>query len=215
MTFAQVVSVACLVSLSFAPFAHRRDTEAGHAPRAPEVGVIDVAKAFEQNPRYVKVKEELKLMKESFDEQLRNMGRKLSELEAAIGALEPDSDERRLKQLRFDLQAREAEGMERLLRERFDRETMVREIPIHEEIDVAARKVAEARGVKLVLKMSKVEAGVDNAKLSTGALRQRQGALRSRDVIYSADELDLTSDVIKWLMVPPPAVVAPAPKEKQ
>jgi Skp family chaperone for outer membrane proteins len=210
MAFAHVAAAAGLVTVCLFPSSvfPVRDQES-----ASGVGVIDVAKAFEQNPRFTKMKQDLEAMRGTYDEQLRNMGRSLKELEASIGTLDPDSEERRLKQLRYDLNAREADGMERVLEDRLDREVMVREIAIHEEIDLAVRRVADARGVKVVIKVTRVDAAGDPAKLSPSALRQRHGTVRSRDVLYAADELDLTGDVIKWLMVPP-AKSEPVPKAK-
>jgi Skp family chaperone for outer membrane proteins len=123
-------------------------------------------------------------------------------LTAAIDMLEPESEPRRRNQLLYDLKIREAEGTERLMKENLDREVMVRELTIYEEIEEAARKVAEAKGASIVIRLSRRETG-DAKTMNAASLRQRHAAARGRDVLYAADQLDLTDDVIKRLLVPP------------
>jgi Skp family chaperone for outer membrane proteins len=197
MALAQVVALAGVAALASIPL--------GAGPRqAPMVGVIDVAKVFEQNPRFAAMKQELDAMKKEWDQQRFELHRTLSEMEEAIKALDPDSESRRRRQLLYDLKLREAEGTERLTMDTLEREMMLRELPIHDEIDVAVRKVAESRGASLVLRLSRRDPAGDLAKLGSSAVRQRYSAARSRDVLYASDEVDLTGDVIRMLMVPPP-----------
>jgi Skp family chaperone for outer membrane proteins len=180
------------------------DAAARSASQVPAVaiGVVDVARVFDQNPRLAKMKQDLNALGKSFDERLQLKMRELDELNAAIKTM-ADGDEREEKKFEYQLRLREAEGLEKVYGDRLNTERMRCELAIFEDIDAATRKVARDRGVSVVLKSSDPEPlTVEVGKLGGTALKNRHLMHRNRDVLYAADAVDLTADVIKVLMVP-------------
>jgi Skp family chaperone for outer membrane proteins len=181
-------------------------TEAAAGPaRGIVVGVVDVKRAFEQSARKQRMIAEMQMLQKAFDERLQRLSDQIDELRATMATLAPDSEERLEKRFELEKVTAEARGLQEFLQQRLQREMVRREIELYEDIDAAVAKVAKQQGVTIVLRRSQVdELSIEPGKMSTGALEARHAALRNRDVLYAADAVDLTADVIKILMVPPP-----------
>jgi Skp family chaperone for outer membrane proteins len=181
------------------------------APTGVVIGVVDIGKAFDTYPRTIKEAQRLKQVAEAMQEEVRRVTSRIDELRATIPLLK-EGRERREKQLEYDLALRQREGMSTLFNEEMDAEAMRVHLSIYEDLEGAIAQLAKERGVHLVLK---INAGALQADKGDGddprrSLRMRHEQFRERQVWFAAEEVDLTSDLIKMLQVPVDRGPAPA-----
>ncbi|MFY7948674.1 MAG: OmpH family outer membrane protein, partial [Gemmatimonas sp.] len=87
------------------------------------------------------------------------------------------------------------------LNEKLDAEQQKAMLAVFEDLEKAIPVVAKARGVGLVLRVHQVPqppAGITGQRATTGRLR----AFENKQVWFASEEVDLTPDLIKYLMVP-------------
>ncbi len=172
--------------------------------RAPAVtvGVVNLDKVIDTYPRWIKMKADIAAMRNTFDERLTAMTKPIRELKAVIDSMEDGTEQRRQKELAHSLMLQEQKGQAEILREQLDLEIARSQVAVFEDLEVAIAKVAKARGVDLVLRRREVPKAADVGALSARGIQARLSDFERQSVLYAADSLDLTQDVIKLLMVP-------------
>ncbi|MFY9345458.1 MAG: OmpH family outer membrane protein [Planctomycetota bacterium] len=219
-----------VLALLVAPFLLAQDNPAGKsaveasATKVPaiSVGVVDLVKAFEQYPRWIKFRGELQKRADAMKVRMAEMGKAVDEQRAAIEILDKESEERRDGELQLALMEQQRRETRKRLEEKFALEEARLMLLIYEDLEVACRKVAEARGVAIVQRVYDIEPATgDVAKLSADSVQKRMLLFERKQIWYASQQVDLTPDVIKFLMVPldePKAgdkAAAPAPEPKK
>lgn len=179
------------------------DAVAKGAPAAPLIGVVDLVKAIQQYPKYVKGNVELDNKRKSARADLDELRKAIDEKQAALQMVDKDSEEYRTRQDQIELLQMQGKA----LLERYNRVIEIDEMrhmfAIYQDLEVAVAKVAKARGVSIVLRMHEMDdPKVDLAKMSPKSLKGRLNVFDLRQVWYASEQVDLTEDLIKLLMVP-------------
>lgn len=172
------------------------------APVMPVVGVVNLVRAFDQYPKWIKLGSELTAKRKAAEERLKEMTKRIDELKASLELLDQESDERRENGLRIEIMQQERGAMYKLMQERLDVEEARAYIQVYQDLEIAVAKVAKARGVSLVVRVHEITSAGDVAKLPAGSVQRRVRAFEAKQVWYADDALDLTPDLIKLLMVP-------------
>jgi Skp family chaperone for outer membrane proteins len=211
MNIARSIAVAALCATPFLS-AQDKQTPAPTAVDAaakssavatPVVGIVDLVKAFEQYPRWIKLNGELKKKGEAAKGQLEEMTKRIDELRASMEVLGQDSEERREIAMRVEILQQQRQGTGKWLQDKLQIDEARAMILVYEDLEVAIKKVAKARGVALVLRVHEVgNSGGEVAKMSPLSVERRIRAYEARQVWHADDSIDLTADVIKLLMVP-------------
>ena len=147
--------------------------------------------------------ETLKGMSQTFGGKLKQIEDKIEELKAELRLL-LESPERTDK----TLELRSLVGRHRLAEEIYNsaigRQQAANDDAIHKELQAAVRELAQKRGILLVLRKHSslsIAAMMDKkqARTAAAALRKQTDQNRNRSVLYSAEGMDITEDVIKIL----------------
>ena len=138
--------------------------------------------------------------------------KKAQEIKLKRDDLQPGTMERDLKEHELRLKVQDLDGMRQVFEN--ERRRMVEEfyVVIHEDMQRAVKKVAEDRGIALVLRV--------HEDLFDGSIDLKSRVFELRVVWYAAEEIDLTSAVIQRLQTQPqsepdkgPAAPKDAPKD--
>lgn len=173
------------------------------AQAALTIGVVDVVKAVEQYPRYIKMRGELEGRMRGYSDQLKQLAAELDELRGTIGVLAEDSDDRKEREFQLQMGLYRQDYLRKTFRDRMQFEEVRVLLRVYADLEVAIAKVAKQRGVALVLRKHVIEpasAPIEQLAAAELDLRIKQ---YERQVLWFADDgLDLTGDVIKLLQVP-------------
>lgn len=182
--------------------------EAAARPQAAAgvtVGVVDLAQAFEQYPRYQELKKQLEAMSSEFNEQMKALRKREDELRGTVQMLDADSDEKKQREFELEMAMQQQRWFAKHLRDRLDLEEARASLAIYEDLEAAVAKVAKARGVAIVLRTYDMGPSPgDPMKLPPKTVLGRLTAYERRQVWFATPEVDLTGDLIKLLMVPLP-----------
>lgn len=212
MTTPRLFAVACLFAAG--PFLHAQepkppvkpapvatDAAAGRVPAGPVVGVVDLDKAIENYPRWIELQERVKAMSKQAEERMKQFQAKLEDARGTVKVTNPDSEEGKQAQFQLEITQQEGKFLYNALNEKLDAEQAKAMLAIFEDLEKAIPVVAKARGVSLVLRVHQVPkapAGITEQRAITGRLR----AFENKQVWFASEEVDLTPDLIKYLMVP-------------
>lgn len=205
------LAVACLAVVS--PFLTAQegmpatssavDAAAKAQANAPLVAVVDLAKAIEQYPKWIELQAKLDLLDNQIRERMKQMDARVDDLRNAVQITSPESEERKRAQFEFDVAQQERQFLAKSMYEKVDLEQQRALLAVYEDLEKAVPAVAKARGVSIVLRV------LQSPKLPADVLPQsprgvgiRLRAHEGRQVWYASEELDLTPDLIKYLMVP-------------
>jgi Skp family chaperone for outer membrane proteins len=212
--FTSVVSALSALTLTAVlamPAAAQTAKSASHSPQksgvaeAPVVGVIDVAKAIDQYPVYIKLRTDVDAKFAKYQEQLKGQMKQLQELQVSIqtmGEGVPERDEAE-HQYKMGLQTRD-------FRRKYFNDLLAAEelrmmLEVYEDLDFAVAKVAKKNGVSLVLPKRDIPISpLPIADMQSREVQARVDAFQRRTVWFAATEVDLTGDVIKYMMTPLP-----------
>lgn len=181
-------------------------TQSGSAPAGGMVvGVIDVIKAVEQYPRYIKLRAELETSIGQYEAQLQEMSARVDELRGTVQVLAEGSPERAEKEFEYKLALQTQDYRRKAYRERMQLQDLRNTLSVYEDLEYVIGVVARRKKVGLVLtKQDIVPAAGPIADLASGEVQARVKAYDRRQVWFASKELDLTGDVIKELMIPVP-----------
>lgn len=213
MSTQHLFAVACL--LAAGPFLSAQDATAPakpapsaseatalrNKPAAPLVGVVDLDKAIENYPRWIELQERLKVMSKQAEERMKQFQVKLEDARGAVKVTNPDSEDGKQAQFQLEMTQQEGKWLYNMLNEKLDAEQQKAMLAVFEDLEKAVPVVAKARGVSVVLRVHQVPqapAGISGQRATTGRLR----AFENKQVWFASEEVDLTPDLIKYLMVP-------------
>ena len=169
----------------------------------PLVGIVDLAKAIEQYPRWIELQARLDGMEKQVRERMKQQETRLEDLKGAIQITNPDSDERRQAQFQLEMAQQERQWLAKTLFEKLDVENQRALLMVYEDLESAVPIVAKARGVMIVQRMHDLgPAKEDIEVMAPNTLQRRLRAFEVKQVWYAAPEVDLTADLIKYLLVP-------------
>lgn len=170
---------------------------------APRVGIVDLAKAIEQYPKWIELQAKLDTLEGQVRERMKQMDTRVDDLRNAVQITSPESDERKRAQFELDVAQQERQFLAKSMYEKIDLEQQRALLAVYEDLEKAVPAVAKARGVGIVLRVlqsPKLPADVPPQSARGVGIRLR--AHEGRQVWYADEELDLTPDLIKYLMVP-------------
>lgn len=178
--------------------------EASARAKAPLiVGVVDIDKAVDLYPKAIAERERLKQLSNSLADRLDAVQKEIDQIRADIGTYKEGSDKREwLQQYELPERQKRKEALRQLARMQMDRETAKFNLMMYEDVEVAVREVAKARGVQIVLRSSSVPGVEELPKSDDLVLNARLRAYDQRQVWFASEEVDLTPAVIKLLQVP-------------
>jgi Skp family chaperone for outer membrane proteins len=169
----------------------------------PRIGVVDLVKAIDQYPKWIRLQSELEALGKGFNSQLDSQAADLSRIKAQIDAMDPESDARRMAEMGYDLKMQEARALQKLLRDKSKVEEARALLSVYEDLEVAIAKVVKDRDLSLVLRITRMGPPPgDPAKLPEKTVFGRVNAFERREVLFAGKEIDITDDLIKLLMVP-------------
>lgn len=176
---------------------------AAKAVAAPSIAVVDLVRVFEQYPRYIEMKGQLQALEKTYEGRLKEMTKQIDEMRAQLGLLREDADERPERELAIERAMQDQRALGKLLRDRLELENMRMMIVAYQDFEEAIRRVAQTRGLSLVLRVHDMgDPVMDPAKLGPKSVETRIAGFERRQVWFAADAIDITQDVIKVLMVP-------------
>lgn len=180
------------------------DAAAKPAPANPPlVGVVDFVKAIEQYPKYIRLKGELETRGKAAKAQIDELTKRIDEQRAALAVVSKESEEYKDRELELEFLQTQRQALFKRFNEKLEVEDMRVLTVVYEDLEAAIKKVATTRGVSIVLRVHEMDdAPGDISKLPPKTLEGRLRMLERRQVWYAADNVDLTGDVIKLLMVP-------------
>jgi Skp family chaperone for outer membrane proteins len=176
---------------------------AAKAVVAPTIGVVDFVKAFDQYPRYIEMRTQLDALGKTYDDRLKEMSKTIDELRGQLKMIKEDSDERAEREFAVERAIADQRALAKILRDRLDVENMRMMVLVYQDFEEAIRRVAEKRGMTLVLRVHDMgDAVSDPGKLSPKNVETRIAGFERKQVWFAAAPIDITQDVIKLLMVP-------------
>ena len=169
------------------------------------VGVIDIAQAIDQYKVHIDLRAKLKTRYESFQQEVQGAMKQIEELRVTIQNISEAAPER----VEAEHQYKMALQNQDFRRKYFNDLLRVQEtrlmLEVFEDLDFAVAKVAEKRGVTIVLpKRDIVRSPVPIADMQIDEVDARVNAFQNRTVWFAAKEVDMTGDVIKYMMAPLP-----------
>jgi len=175
----------------------------GAAANPQLIGVVDFVKAIEQYPKYIKLKGELDKRTVAAKAEINELTKRIDEQKAAASMIDDDSDEKKDRLVNIELMQAQRQAQFKRLGEKLEIEDMRIMAAVYADLEVACKKVAQARGISLVLRMHDMSgAPTDFAKMTPKTLNDVLRMYDRRQVWYAADQHDLTADLIKLLQVP-------------
>lgn len=209
---------AALTLLATATAQGPQNASATQPSRGLVVGVIDVIKAVEQYPRYIKLRAELEASIQQYEGQLKEMSARAEELRGTIQVLAEGSPERADKEFEYKMLLQSQDYRRKAFRDRMQQQDLRNTLSVYEDLEYVIGVVARRKGVALVLtKQDIVPSSRAIADLPAAEVQGRVKAFDRRQVWFASKELDLTGDIIKELMIPVPDRNSPerARKAKQ
>lgn len=214
MSTPRLFAVACLLAAGpflsaqeatppVKPAPSASDAAAKRVPAAPLVGVVDLAKAIENYPRYLELEARMEVMRNQAKERAKQIQAEIDDLRGAVEITNRDSQEGRMAQLQLELAQQKAKGVYNLLNDQLDLEQQKALLAVYEDLEKAVPAVAKARGVSIVIRVHQVPpVPAEISPNSPRAIGGRLRAYEAKQVWFASDEVDLTPDLIKYLMIP-------------
>jgi Skp family chaperone for outer membrane proteins len=179
------------------------------------VGVIDVVKAVEQYPRYIKLRNELDASVKQYEVELKGIAERIDELRGTIQILAEGAPERADKEFEYQMLLQTQDYRRKAYTARVGQRDLRNTLTVYEDLEYVIGVVARRKGVALVLtKQDITPSSQPITEISGEEVKARVQAYDRRQVWFASEELDLTSAVIKELMIPVPDRNSPerAPK---
>jgi Skp family chaperone for outer membrane proteins len=208
MSIPKFVPVAALAALcSFLPIPGSVAAEA----LVEAIGVVDLARALEQYPKWIATQQQMKALQEQARVQLAEKSKRVEELRATLATMNEEADERRRQDFALAMAREEQQFFVRDLKTKLEDQAMRFDLDCYEDMEGAIATVAKAKGLKIVHRLSNLGQRPANvATMRVPDVQARLAAFERKQVWYAVPEIDITADVIKELMVPR-ANPAPAP----
>lgn len=213
MTTPRLFALACL--LAAGPFLSAQEVQpptkpapvaqeaaAPRAPAAPVVGVVDLAKAIENYPRWIELQQRLDAMDKQAKERVKQFETKLEDLRGAVKITNPETEEGKQAQFQLEMAQQERKWLYTSWNDKLDLEQQKALLAVYEDLEKAVPIVAKARGVSIVVRVHNVPVAPAEVAGTPRAVGGRLRAFETKQVWFASEEVDLTPDLIKYLMVP-------------
>lgn len=172
------------------------------------IGVVDFVKVLEAYPRAIQERKKIDEFVKQREAALEAEGKKIRELRAKCEDLREGTLERDLKEHELRLKLQDIDGMQKVFANERRRKIDEFYVAIYEDMQRAVRKVAESRGVTLVLRV--------HDDVFDGSVGSKARVFEERVVWYAGPDIDLTPAIIQLLQVPlPEEPVTPKPADQQ
>ena len=182
------VAVLAIAGMSFSI----QGPEAQDPDLSKVIGVVNALEVRAAYAKFIAGSASLRRMNESYLQGREQREEVILQMEMEVAALAPSAQVQRAQMnLQMDLRRQELRGNELIHRDRMLLEEAGLQVEIYEDIWEAAANVARAKGLKLMLRVRELPA--------EAPLDVRQAFHARRTVLYHAQELDLTQDVINML----------------
>ena len=174
------------------------------AQAATKIGVVDIVKAVEQYPLYIKLRGEHDETAHGFETELKQIEKAADEARGALLVMsEEDSPDRKDREFQLQMLLAQHDYRRKAFRERLAFEETRSLVRVYADLEVAIAKVAKQRGVHLVLRKHVIEPASGSVEQMTPReLDLRMKLFERQSVWFADDALDLTGDVIKLMQVP-------------
>ncbi|MBL8723267.1 MAG: OmpH family outer membrane protein [Planctomycetes bacterium] len=165
------------------------------------VGVVDIDRALEGSPKMQAERERLDALRKGHAERLEALDKQLEQMKRDLGLMKRGSDQAEMAALEIKTTLERGKLLQELFRREMDVESERGLIALYSEAERATAEVAKLKGVQVVLRMNANPSGDDLSKDEDRAQQQRLRAYDRRTVWFSAEEVDLTAAVAKYLKV--------------
>ena len=215
-SFTSALSALTLTAAMARPVAAQAAKPASHSPQnsgvvqAPVVGVIDVAKAIDQYPVYIKLRTGVDAKFAKYQEQLKTQSSQLQELQVSIQLMGEGVPERAEAEHQYKMGLQTRDFRRKYFNDLLAAEELRMMLEVYEDLDFAVAKVAKKNSVSLVLPKRDIPLSqMPIADMQNREVQGRVEVFQRRTVWFAATEIDITGDVIKYMMTPLPARTSP------
>ncbi|MFT4512219.1 MAG: Skp family chaperone for outer membrane protein [Planctomycetota bacterium] len=178
--------------------------------QGPVVGVIDVAKAIDQYPVYIKLRTAVDTKFASFQDQLKGELKQIQEMQVSIQLIAEGVPERAEAEHQYKMRLQTQDFRRKYFGDLLAAEELRMMLEVYEDLDFAVAKVAKKSGVAMVLPKRDIPRSPVSIKdMQHREVQARVEAFQRRTVWFAATEVDLTGDVIRYMMTPLPARTSP------
>ena len=192
-----------------------QEAAASKPSRGLVVGLVDVLRALEQYPRFIKLRADVDATAKKYEAQLQEISARIDELRGTIQVMPDGSQERAEKEFEFQMLIQTQDYRRKAFRERVQQQDLRNMLTVYEDLDYVIGVVAKRKGVSLVMTKQEIPPSTQSIEdLPMSQVQGRVAAYERRQVWFATEELDLTGDIIKELMIPVPDRNSPerAPK---
>ncbi|MDB5328355.1 MAG: hypothetical protein JWM57_3924 [Phycisphaerales bacterium] len=162
-----------------------------------KVGVANPIKILNELAETKDVNKAMEGEQANFKSQAGEREQKLKTLKADRDALKPDAPQWADLNKQLVQQQAEAQAWAQQTQAELQRKFRDQAARMHDKIDAALKEVAKAKQIDLILADQKPEVTAD--QMATMNPQQVMGILFGRNILYSADSLDLTQETIARL----------------
>ena len=192
-----------------------QDASVTRSAATPTVGVVNVIKAVEQYPRYIKLRAEVDASVKQYEVKLKQMTARADELRGTIQVLAEGSQDRADKEFEYQMLLQTLDYQRKSYRDSMLKQELRNTLSVYEDMEYVIGVVAKRKGVGVVMTKHDITPSTEPIdQLSDQEVKARVNAYDRRNVWFAAKAVDMTGDVIKELMIPVPDRDAPerAPK---
>lgn len=171
----------------------------------PRVGVVDIGKVVDQYPLYIKLRGDLDKQVDAYLARREAATKRLREMLATVQVLDKNAPERKNAEFQLNLERQTQEFQQKSFQEEFGIAELRMMLRVYEDLDFAIDHVAKKKGIGLV--MPKRDILVDPnpiAEQQPGVVQDRVSAYQRRTVWFASGQVDMTADLIKYMMTPLP-----------
>jgi len=183
----------------------------------PVVGVIDVGAIVDQYPVFIQMRAALDKRFGQFQEQIKTSTEKLEQMRMTLASMGEDAPQRADFEFQYKMALQNHDYQRKSANDQLGNEELRMMLMIYEDLDYAVGKVAQKRGVTLIVPKRDIPMSSTPVKdMKIREVQDRVGAFQRRTVWYASKEVDMTGAVIKYMQDPLPARTSPerAPKVK-
>jgi len=179
------------------------------------VGVIDVAAIVDQYPVFIKMRAALDKNFDDLRQQIQESKEKLEQMRMTLASMADDAAQLPDLEFQYKVALQTHDFQRKSFNDRLANEELRMMLMVYEDLDYAVGKVANKRGVSLVLPKRDIPPSPTSvAELPIRQVQDRVGAFQRRTVWFASKQVDMTNAVIKYMQDPLPDRTSPerAPK---
>jgi Skp family chaperone for outer membrane proteins len=157
-------------------------------PMTQDIGVVDIGKVFEKHKQFLAKSEDFKRANQAAQDKLRILGEAAQKLKEELGRQKAGSGDFARIQMELAEKAAEFQKYQKEQAERFQKEQTEAISATYKEIVEEIQRIAEARGLRLVLR--------HQAEMPDPNNPMKLAELVNRQILYQ-NGLDITEEVLQ------------------